>query len=245
MALVFPGYDNSYDAYNPYSMSRRPSMYGGGSSYAYDQAGYHDLDPMYGRQYNSMHGLHPSMGGVTPMMMGPSAYDDMTVREPYYPDIRRPRSAMSMTRPRRHSAVSAISHIPLPPPMDTYRRASSIHIKFKRRSSLMAGISLAEAQGYARLSNNDYYTLHDLHADRRHTIFLKIRWAGYNSLTYEIPVEASYDDRINLQTLARRISRACVHYLQANRIPIPWDRVDLHHIEEISYGVWQPMLSSR
>lgn len=48
MALVFPGYDNSYDAYNPYSMSRRPSMYGGGSSYAYDQAGYHDLDPMYG-----------------------------------------------------------------------------------------------------------------------------------------------------------------------------------------------------
>ncbi|KAJ3998601.1 hypothetical protein F5050DRAFT_1805749 [Lentinula boryana] len=238
MALVFPGYDSGYDAYNPHSMSRRPSMYGG-SSYAYDQGGY------YNPGYNSMYGQPMSMGGATPMMMGPSAYDDMTVREPYYPDMRRSLSSMSMTRPRRHSAVSSMSHIPLPPPMDAYRRASSINIKFKRKGSLMAGISLAEAQGYARLSNNDYYSLRDLHADRRHTIYLKIRWAGYNSLTYEIPLEASYDDRINLQTLARRISRACVHYLQANRIPIPWDRVDLHHIEEISHGVWQPMLTSR
>ncbi|KAJ3773963.1 hypothetical protein FB446DRAFT_787308 [Lentinula raphanica] len=235
MALVFPGYDTGYDAYNPHSLSRRPSMYGG-SSYAYDHGGYHHDG------YNSMYGAPYSMGAVTPMMG--SAYDDMSMRESYYPDIRRPVSAMSV-RPRRHSAVSAMSRVPLPPPLDAFRRASSIHIKFKRRGSLMAGISLAEAQGYARLSNNDYYSLHDLHADRRHTIFLKIRWAGYNSLTYEIPLEASYDDRINLQTLARRISRACVHYLQANRIPIPWDRVDLHHIEEISYGVWQPMLTSR
>ncbi|KAF9076572.1 hypothetical protein BDP27DRAFT_1210316, partial [Rhodocollybia butyracea] len=174
-----------------------------------------------------------------------AAYDDMSVREPYYPVAGRPVSAMSLTRPRRHSTVSAVSYVPRPPAMDTFRRASGVHIKFKRRGGFMAGISLAEAQGYTRLSNNDYYSVHDLHVDRRNTIYLKIRWAGYNSLTYEIPIESSYDSRINLQTLARRVSRACVHYLQANRIPIPWDRVDLHHLEEISYGVWQPMLSSR
>jgi hypothetical protein len=230
---VFPGtYDPGYD-YNPHSISRRSSMYGG-SSYAHDY-----YDPMYGgytAPYDS--GMY---GYSAPGMMGPSSYGDMTMRDPY----RRPLSAMSLTRPRRHSAASAVSFVPRPPPMDSYRRASSINIKFKRRGSLMAGISLAEAQGHVRLSSNDYYTIHDLHADyRRNTIYLKIRWAGYNSLTYEIPLE-SYDNRINLQTLARRVSRACVHYLQANRIPIPWDRVELHHLEEISYGVWQPMLSSR
>ena len=30
---------------------------------------------------------------------------------------------------------------------------------------------------------------------------------------------------------------------QANVIPILWDRVQLHHLEEVAYGVWQPMLS--
>lgn len=32
---------------------------------------------------------------------------------------------------------------------------------------------------------------------------------------------------------------------QANVIPIVWDRVQLHHLEEVAYGVWQPMLSAR
>jgi hypothetical protein len=32
---------------------------------------------------------------------------------------------------------------------------------------------------------------------------------------------------------------------QANVIPILWDRVHLHHLEEIAYGIWQPMLSAR
>jgi hypothetical protein len=59
--------------------------------------------------------------------------------------------------------------------MDAFRRASGVHIKFKRRGGFMAGISLAEAQGYTRLSNNDYYSIHDLHVDRRNTIYLKIR----------------------------------------------------------------------
>ncbi len=25
-------------------------------------------------------------------------------------------------------------------------------------------------------------------------------------------------------------------------VPIMWDRVEIHHIEEIGMGVWQPML---
>jgi len=32
-------------------------------------------------------------------------------------------------------------------------------------------------------------------------------------MTYEIPLDG-YDGRVSLQTLARRVSRACVHYLQ-------------------------------
>ena len=36
-------------------------------------------------------------------------------------------------------------------------------------------------------------------------------------MTYEIPLDASgYDGRVSLQTLARRVSRACVHYLQVS-----------------------------
>lgn len=89
-------------------------------------------------------------------------------------------------------------------------------------------------------------------------------------MTYEIPVDG-YEGRVQLQTLARRIARACVHFLQvstpprrvfpveharkwpvwltvaclqANMIPISWDRVILYHLEETSIGVWQPVLST-
>lgn len=31
---------------------------------------------------------------------------------------------------------------------------------------------------------------------------------------------------------------------QANMVPISWDRVILYHLEEISIGVWQPVLST-
>lgn len=36
-------------------------------------------------------------------------------------------------------------------------------------------------------------------------------------MTYEIPLDG-YDGRVSLQTLARRVSRACVHYLQASTL---------------------------
>ncbi|KAK1226029.1 hypothetical protein PQX77_010988 [Marasmius sp. AFHP31] len=217
MAMVFPAYD-SYDSYGHQPISRRPSM-GYGANYSYGQPGaYHD--PMY------QHDIYPGAMPITQRVIS-TAYDG-----DYYP------------RSRRHSTVSVSSMVPRPPPLDAYRRNSSIQIKFKRRGSLTAGVSLAEAQSHVRLSSNDSYTIHDLHADRHNTILLKIKWTGYSSLTYEIPLD-SYDGHITLQTLARRVSRACVHYLQVNAIPVVWDRVELHHLEELSHGVWQPMLAVR
>lgn len=40
-----------------------------------------------------------------------------------------------------------------------------------------------------------------------------LQWTGYTSLTYEIPLDV-HDGRVSMQSLARRVSRACVHYLQ-------------------------------
>jgi hypothetical protein len=88
-----------------------------------------------------------------------------------------PHAGSIIPRQRRHSTVS-IGH--LPPPMDAYRRPSSINIKFKRKGSFVAGISLPEAQSHVRLSNNDSYTIHDFHADTRGRILLKIRVGSLN-----------------------------------------------------------------
>ncbi|KAL0580905.1 hypothetical protein V5O48_001099 [Marasmius crinis-equi] len=222
MAMVFPAYD-AYDSYGHQPISRRQSM-GYGTAFPYGQPGaYHDL-----------HYEHDMYSGAMPIAhrVMSTAYHDGD----YFPDTR--------SRSRRHSTVSIGSVVPRPPPLDAYRRNSSIQIKFKRRGSLLAGVSLAEAQSHVRLSSNDSYTVHDLHADRHNSILLKVKWSGYNSLTYEIPLD-SYDGHITLQTLARRVSRACVHYLQVNAVPVVWDRVDLHHLEEHSHGVWQPMLAVR
>lgn len=125
----------------------------------------------------------------------------------------------------------------------SYRRLSSMLIKFKRKGGFRGGITLGEAMSNVRLSGNDSYSYHDLGVDHRGRIILKVRWTGYTSMTYEIPVDG-YEGRVQLQTVARRIARACVHFLQSNMIPISWDRVILYHLEEISTGVWQPVLST-
>ncbi|ESK93762.1 hypothetical protein Moror_1460 [Moniliophthora roreri MCA 2997] len=231
MAMVFPAYD-AYDSYGHLPLSRRQSMVYGTSSYPYSRQGIYP-ESIYGYERDMYNG--PGTVALSRRMS--TAYND----DMYYP-ASRPPSAMGMPRSRRHSTVSTVSL--RAPPLDAYRRASSVQIKFKRRGSLLAGVSLAEAQSHVRLSSNDSYTAYDLHADRRNTILLKVKWAGYNSLTYEIPLD-SYDRHISLQTLARRVSRACVHYLQVNAIPVMWDRVELHHLEELSYGTWQPMLAVR
>jgi hypothetical protein len=47
---------------------------------------------------------------------------------------------------------------------------------------------------------------------------------------------------VNLQSLARRTARAIVHFMQANGIFLPWERVVIHRLEEISPGIWIPVL---
>ncbi|KAF8803772.1 hypothetical protein BYT27DRAFT_7195112 [Phlegmacium glaucopus] len=240
-----PGYDN-YDPYLSRSLSRRPSIGYPGTSYPHQ---------VYPDGIPSSHLSHPGSepyqiyappsNAVVPIARRlTSGYDN--IDDPYYDERQlsvghHARSSMTYPRHRRHSTVSFAT---MPPAIDPYRLPSSIHIKFRRKGSFVAGIGLDEAQSHIRLSGNDAYSFHDLHADSRRRIYLRIKWVGYSSLTYEIPLDG-YDGRVDLQTLARRVSRACVHYLQANVIPIPWDRVQLHHLEEVSYGVWQPMLSTR
>ncbi|KAJ6457285.1 hypothetical protein C8R45DRAFT_1221898 [Mycena sanguinolenta] len=118
-------------------------------------------------------------------------------------------------------------------------------IKFRRKGALIAGINLADAQSTrTKLAGNDAYTLQDLHANYRRRIHLRVHWAGYSPLTYEIPLNV-YDGRVSMQHLARRVACACVHFLQMNMVPVMYSRVELHHLEEIEHGVWQPKLSTR
>lgn len=80
-------------------------------------------------------------------------------------------------RHRRHSTVSFVT----PSGRDVYShyrhgtRPGNLSIKFKRKGAFVAGIGLDEAQSHVRLSNNDAYSLHDLHADPRGRILLKVK----------------------------------------------------------------------
>ena len=72
------------------------------------------------------------------------------------------------TRSRRHSTVSFTSY--------GYGAPSTMHVKFKRKSSFSSGIGLDEAQQrILKLSNNDSYSFHDLHADSHRRIYIKIK----------------------------------------------------------------------
>ncbi|KAF8913718.1 hypothetical protein CPB84DRAFT_1741656 [Gymnopilus junonius] len=241
-------YGAGYDTYGPYmsrSLSRHQSVGYPGTPYPHQHP-----DGMAASEYQQPYQIYgPPNNAVVPMnrRLTQQGYDP---EDPYYADrqVAMPHAGMAhsnsmiMPRARRHSTVSFTAR---PPGLDQYRVPSSLHLKFKRKGSFSSGIGLDEAQSRSiRLSGNDAYSFHDLHADSRGRIYLRVKWTGYSSLTYEIPLDG-YDGRVDLQTLARRVSRACVHYLQANVIPILWDRVLLHHLEEVSYGVWQPMLSTR
>ncbi|EIW82480.1 hypothetical protein CONPUDRAFT_103697 [Coniophora puteana RWD-64-598 SS2] len=140
---------------------------------------------------------------------------------------------MSFGGPRRRSSAvsfSGLSHIG-----DSFRRHPVV--RFKRKGAFTSGITLGEAQANVRLSGWDSYTLHDLHVDGRGRIYMKVNWPGYPPLNYDIPVDG-YDGYVDLQSLARRVGRAVAHYLQANRIPIPWDRIELQSMEEMTMGTW-------
>jgi hypothetical protein len=80
--------------------------------------------------------------------------------------------SMIAPRRRRHSAVSFAAR---PSTIDPYRMSNGIHLKFKRKGSFTSGIGLDEAQQRIRLSGNDAYTFHDIHADSRGRIYLKVK----------------------------------------------------------------------
>lgn len=240
--MAYPAYDAYGQGPVAFPMSRRQSMAytdgyvdppivaGGAYPEAYPAGGY----PVYApsRQASQYNG-----GGYAYS----EAYDG---RDAYYDEAGAGAGYTTpwtpgLSRRRRQSSVSMRSR----PTLDSFRRLSSTLIKFRRKGGFRSGISLGEAMANVRLSGNDDYTFHDLNVDPRGRIILKIRWSGYTSMTYEIPVDG-YEGRVQLQTLARRIARACVHFLQANMIPISWDRVILYHLEETSIGVWQPVLST-
>lgn len=240
--MAYPAYDtyNNQVAFPP-ALSRRQSM---SAPYAGDFAAYDQphAGGMYGETYPQA-GYPIYAPTRTVSQYNNRVYDDYDGRDGgYFDEAAAGYSAPwtpGLSRRRRQSSVSARAR----PQLDSFRRPSSTLIKFKRKGGFRSGISLGEAMSNVRLSANDAYTYHDLNVDPRGRIILKIRWSGYTSMTYEIPVDG-YEGRVQLQTLARRIARACVHFLQANMIPISWDRVILYHLEETTVGVWQPVLST-
>ncbi len=92
-----------------------------------------------------------------------------------------PTNMVTVPPPMRHRRHSTVSYVAAPVGRDAYShyrhgtRPGSLAIKFKRKGAFMAGIGLDEAQSHVRLSNNDAYSVHDLHADGRGRILLKIK----------------------------------------------------------------------
>ncbi|KAI0921435.1 hypothetical protein AcW1_004587 [Taiwanofungus camphoratus] len=239
----------AYDTYNTQlAYPQRHSMYG--QQYGAPYGDYAYTEPplaagVYGDNYpQPSYPIYAPQRTVSQYHPG-RAYDDLDIRDSYYPMDRQYSTAGYATpyapalRHRRHSSLSRRSRMHL----DGYRRIGSTLVKFKRKGGLRTGVTLGEAMSNVHLSGNESFSFYDLNADHRGKIVLKIRWTGYTSMTYELPVD-DYDGRVELQTLARRVARACVHFIQANMIPISWDRVILYHLEEISIGTWQPILSS-
>jgi len=194
--------------------------------------------PVYGSDRGDRRSYYPQPYDEHEMPMG---------RDSYYGEEGIGMVPMSSGRRRRASSVGpglAFDMRGGAPPMDPYRRPSSLVIKLKPKGAYRSGLTIGDAQSNVRLSGNDAYTFRDLNADMRGRIAMKIRWAGYPSLTYDIPLDG-FGDRVNLQTLARRTARAVVHFLQTNIIPIHWDSVEMLRLEEVAPGTWQPVLAVR
>ncbi|KAJ3761004.1 hypothetical protein EV360DRAFT_68220 [Lentinula raphanica] len=152
---------------------------------------------------------------------------------PYYP-------ASNM-----HTSIQQQS-VQIPTSTGLYSQSLAPSGRYIHKGYLKSNISLVEAQDCPELLDNNpsRYSLHDLHTSQG-LVLMDIAWVGYYTRRYGIPIKASNNNRIDLQSLARRIFRACNEYFQTNRIPIPLDQVNLQRIEEISYGIWQPILTSK
>ena len=135
------------------------------------------------------------------------AYDDLDIHDPYYlndqfssghlPLV--PHSSMVMTPRHRHH--SSVSYTTRPAPMlDTYHLPGSLKIKFRRKGSFSAGITLREAQDhYIRLSGNDSYSLYDFHGDSHSRILLRIQ-AFFSILESEHPANIEWFSNSGLGT---------------------------------------------
>ncbi|KLO07480.1 hypothetical protein SCHPADRAFT_909425 [Schizopora paradoxa] len=267
----FSGHATSF-AYSPRTGYDDYSRYGGygadGSTGAYDEyAGYGDT-PAQSSAYTAQATTSPypqsayagytgGQGYSTPRQSsyygnGAGAYDDLAVGTSRYDDYdygSYPVTSLApASRRRRSSSISYHNQYSSGPTRTSYYQGVSSYrstiVKFRAKASFRSGITLAEAVSGVKLSGGDYLRWHEINADARGKIFLRVKWAGYTSLTYEIPVDA-YDNRVRLSSLARRVGRACIHFMQANRIQLSWDRVKLYHLEEVSQGTWQPALTIR
>ncbi|KAI0356529.1 hypothetical protein OH77DRAFT_1477651 [Trametes cingulata] len=208
---------SAYDGYGgQFGYPLQHSLSHGAPAYGIHPSEYGYQDPIYAGAYgeNYPQGAYPIYTPQRTVSQFGRAYDDLDLRDPYYAD--RAYGAPYM-RHRRHSMSRSLSRMGRPS-LDGYRRMSSVVIKFKRKGGFRSGITLGEAMSDAHLSNNHDYSLYDLNADARGRIILKVKWTGYSPMTYELPVD-TYDGRVELQTVARRIARACVHFLQLNFKP--------------------------
>ncbi|KAI0650132.1 hypothetical protein C8Q79DRAFT_998051 [Trametes meyenii] len=203
---------SAYDGYGgQYGYPLQHSLSHGAYGIPATDFGYQD--PIYAGAYGETYpqGAYPIYTPQRTYSQFGRAYDDLDVRDPYYGD--RQYGTSGYMRRRRSSMSRSLSRMGRPT-LDGYRRMSSTVVKFKRKGGFRSGITLGEAMSDAHLSNNYDYSVYDLNADARGRIILKIKWTGYNSMTYELPVD-TYDGRVELQTVARRIARACVHFLQS------------------------------
>lgn len=251
--MAYSPYDtyDDYDEYDSYSRPRKHSL-GYRSTTPIGGYPYHDprlstaySDPMmYGERYpSSSYPMYPSTPNHRSIYRTPNhsshylpqSYDDMDYcagTPGLYPPLVQ---SMALGRPRRSSSLSFMGR---PPAFgDPFRRNTPPQVRFKRKGAFRSGITLGEAQANVRLAGYDSYTFNDLGVDHRGKIYVKVSWPGYSALNYEIPVDG-YGGLVDLQSLTRRIGRAVSHYLQANIIPIPWDRIELSHMEEAGMGTW-------
>ncbi|KAL4075703.1 hypothetical protein J3A83DRAFT_2021831 [Scleroderma citrinum] len=206
-----------------------------GSAYPYSTYAGSLSNPHLGyRKYSSHH-----QSTLAPYSHA-SAYDDLGYQDSYYGRGSYPSVyPLSVGRPRRASSVYS-SGASLMGGYSPYSRMGRGFVKFKRKGAFRSGITLGEAQSNIMLSGQDSYTLAHLNVDHRGKIF--VNWNGYSPLNYEIPVD-SYSGLVDLNSLARRVGRAVAHYLQANAIPVPWDRVEIQYLEEVTPGAWHLKMS--
>jgi len=117
-------------------------------------------------------------------------------------------------------------------------------IEFRLVGSTHSGISVKEALDGVRQSQINAYLMHDVSVDMYGKIPLIIRWMGYCSVIYKILLSSDYYDNVDMQHLARRTARAIVNFMAINSITLSLNRVVMHRLEEISLGVWVPVLTT-